>query len=127
MDKNVEKMLSESIQTTNECYRLLREQETQDLKKVIAVCSNGIWDFDCGTQPFCLARTNGFDLPMEHRIESVKIGEDGELGIYGSLIIGDDIYECGKIPTYKLLPGQIQLITERIFHEWCYIKHSKEE
>ena len=87
-----EKSLHESIQTTRKRYELLKQQEIKDLKDVLEICCCGEYEFDY---------------------------EDGELQILGSPVVIEDILPQEKIYTYKLLPGQIQYITEYIFNDYC--------
>lgn len=116
--------LYESIQTTRKRYELLREQEIKDLKDVLRICCGGEWEFDVeeGYCPYCVGYIKYLDEPVDIRIESVKLNDDGELEIYGSPILCGEPDDCEKIYAYKLLFGQIQYITESIFNSWCYIQ-----
>ena len=118
------KMLFERIQTTKKRLENLQEQEIQDLKYILETCCGGDWEFDVegGTTPYCSGYAKKIDEPVDYRVESVKIGEDGELEIYGPYLIGDEPYEYGKIEPHKLFPGQIQIITDLIYYSWADIQ-----
>lgn len=122
MAKNVNvKLLKFRVEGTIELLDLLRKEEADDLKKVLADCCGGEFEFDEDSELYCVGHTHEFDFPVEFRVEKVAI-EDEEIRIYASPILGGEPYEQMKMPAYKFMPGQIMKITERIFYGWLDIQ-----